>query len=43
MEEGKVIGEGRTEVSRAVQTISLSGEEAKRLYGETIPLDGAPS
>ena len=43
MEEGKIIAEGRTEVARAVQTISLSGEEAKRLYGETIPLDGAPS
>ena len=42
MEEGKIIAEGRTEVGRAVQTISLSGEEAKRLYGETIPLDGAP-
>ena len=42
MEEGKVIGEARVEVARAVQTISLSGEEAKRLYGETIPLDGAP-
>ena len=43
MEEGKVISEGRMEVGRAVQTISLSGEEAKRLYGETIPLDGAPA
>ena len=43
MEEGKVIGEGRTEVSRAVQTIGLSAEEAKRLYGETIPLDAAPT
>ena len=43
LEEGKIIGEARTEVGRAVQTISLSGEEAKRLYGETIPLDGAPS
>ncbi len=43
MEEGKVIAEGRTEVARAVQTIGLSGEEAKRLYGETIPLDGAPA
>ena len=42
MEEGKVIGEGRMEASRAVQTISLSGEEAKRLSGETVPLDGAP-
>ena len=43
MEEGKVIAEGRTEVDRAVQTISLSGEEAKRLYGETVPFDAAPS
>jgi acyl-CoA reductase-like NAD-dependent aldehyde dehydrogenase len=42
MEEGKIIAEGRLEASRAVQTISLSGEEAKRLYGETIPLDGSP-
>jgi acyl-CoA reductase-like NAD-dependent aldehyde dehydrogenase len=43
MEEGKIIAEGRTEVDRAIQTISLSAEEAKRLYGETIPLDAAPS
>ena len=42
MEEGKTISEGRGEVGRAVQTISLSGEEAKRLYGEVVPLDGAP-
>ena len=43
MEEGKVIAEARGEVARAVQTISLSGEEAKRLHGETVPLDAAPS
>jgi acyl-CoA reductase-like NAD-dependent aldehyde dehydrogenase len=43
LEEGKVIAEGRGEVDRAYQTMSLSGEEAKRLYGETIPLDGAPT
>ena len=43
MEEGKTIFEGRGEVGRAVQTISLSGEEAKRLYGEVVPLDGAPA
>ena len=42
LEEGKIIAEGRMEVSRATQTISISSEEAKRLYGETIPLDGAP-
>ena len=33
LEEGKVIAEGRGEVDRAYQTMSLSGEEAKRLYG----------
>ena len=42
MEEGKVIAEGRGEVLRAVQTITLSSEEAKRLHGETVPLDAAP-
>ena len=41
-EEGKVISEGRGEVQRAIQTITLSSEEAKRLHGETVPLDGAP-
>ena len=43
MEEGKILAEGRAEVARAVQTISLSGEEAKRIYGETIPLDANPT
>ena len=42
LEEGKIIAEARTEVGRAIQTISLSGEEAKRLYGETVPMDAAP-
>ena len=42
LEEGKIIAEGRLEASRAIQTMTLSAEEAKRLYGETIPLDGAP-
>lgn len=41
-EEGKVLAEGRGEVQRAIQTITLSSEEAKRLHGETVPLDGAP-
>ncbi|MEE9248410.1 MAG: aldehyde dehydrogenase family protein [Dehalococcoidia bacterium] len=43
LEEGKVIAEGRVEVDRAVQTLTGSAEEAKRIHGETIPLDGAPS
>ena len=42
LEEGKVIAEGRGEVQRAIQTITISSEEAKRLHGETIPLDAAP-
>jgi acyl-CoA reductase-like NAD-dependent aldehyde dehydrogenase len=42
LEEGKVIAEGRLEASRSVETIMGSAEEAKRIHGETIPLDGAP-
>jgi acyl-CoA reductase-like NAD-dependent aldehyde dehydrogenase len=41
-EEGKIIAEGRLEASRAIETITGSAEEAKRLHGETVPLDGAP-
>lgn len=40
-EEGKTIGEARVEVSRSMQTLELSAEEAKRLSGEVVPLDGA--
>jgi glyceraldehyde-3-phosphate dehydrogenase (NADP+) len=42
LEEGKIIGEARFEASRAVQTIEVSAEEAKRLSGEVVPLDGSP-
>jgi acyl-CoA reductase-like NAD-dependent aldehyde dehydrogenase len=42
LEEGKVIAEGRSEVGRAVQTLMLSGEEARRIHGETVPLDASP-
>ena len=41
-EEGKVIAEGRGEASRAVETIMGSAEEAKRIHGETVPLDADP-
>jgi acyl-CoA reductase-like NAD-dependent aldehyde dehydrogenase len=41
-EEGKTLAEARTETSRAIQTVELSAEEAKRLGGEVLPLDGAP-
>src|SRR3990172_1161552 len=42
-EEGKIIAEGRGEARRAVETIMGSAEEAKRIHGETVPLDGDPS
>jgi len=41
-EEGKILAEGRLEASRARETIDLSADEAKRLYGEVLPLDAAP-
>jgi acyl-CoA reductase-like NAD-dependent aldehyde dehydrogenase len=41
-EEGKIIAEGRLEASRAFETIMGSAEEAKRIHGETVPVDGAP-
>jgi glyceraldehyde-3-phosphate dehydrogenase (NADP+) len=41
-EEGKILAEGVLEASRAAETMELSGEEAKRLTGEVLPLDGAP-
>ena len=43
MEEGKIIGEGLGEAERAIQTMTGSAEEAKRLSGEVVPLDGAPT
>jgi acyl-CoA reductase-like NAD-dependent aldehyde dehydrogenase len=41
-EEGKILAEGMFEASRARETLELSAEEAKRLEGEVLPLDGAP-
>lgn len=38
----KTIREARKEVSRAIDTIRLSAEEARRLNGETIPFDQRP-
>jgi glyceraldehyde-3-phosphate dehydrogenase (NADP+) len=42
LEEGKTLTEGVFEVTRAAETLELSAEEAKRLSGEVLPLDGAP-
>src|SRR5262245_47916916 len=41
LEEGKVLRESTAEVSRAAEVIELSAEEAKRIGGEVLPLDGA--
>jgi lactaldehyde dehydrogenase len=38
-EQGKPITEARGEVDRAVQTLRLSAEEAKRGFGEQVPMD----
>lgn len=42
LEEGKILAEARVEVGRAAEILYLSAEEAKRLTGEVVPLDGAP-
>ena len=42
LEEGKILAEATIEAGRAAEIIALSAEEAKRLYGEVIPLEGAP-
>jgi len=42
-EAGKALKFARAEVDRAISTFTLAGEEAKRLHGETIPLDAVPA
>lgn len=41
-EGSKTIREARKEARRCVNTLTISGEEAKRLLGETIPYDSFP-
>ena len=41
-EGSKTINEARGEARRTVNTLTISGEEAKRLVGETIPFDSFP-
>lgn len=43
LEVGKTIREARTEVQRAIQTLIFSAEEAKRICGETFPIDAHPN
>lgn len=42
-EAGKALKFARAEVERAVSTFTIAAEEAKRLHGETLPLDAVPS
>ena len=42
-EEGKVLTESYIEVNRAAETFDLSADEARRMNGETVPLDTTPS
>ena len=39
LEVGKPINEALVEVDRSIETLKLSAEEAKRIYGESVPLD----
>ena len=41
-EVGKTLAESHAEVMRAVETLTLSAEEAKRIAGRGVPIDGAP-
>jgi len=42
-EAGKALKYARAEVDRAGWTFQTASEEARRLHGETIPLDGLPA
>ena len=39
LEVGKPINEALVEIDRSIETLRLSAEEAKRIYGESVPLD----
>ena len=41
-EGSKTITEARKEVGRAINTMMISAEEARRICGETLPFDSAP-
>ncbi|MBM7586077.1 acyl-CoA reductase-like NAD-dependent aldehyde dehydrogenase [Bacillus pakistanensis] len=42
MEAAKPINTAKVEVERTIQTYKFAAEEAKRIYGETLPMDAAP-
>ena len=39
LEVGKPINESLVELDRSIETLKLAAEEAKRVYGESVPLD----
>ena len=39
LEGGKPINESLVELDRSIETLKLAAEEAKRIYGESVPLD----
>ena len=39
-EVGKPINEAYVELDRSIETLKLAAEETKRIYGESVPLDG---
>jgi acyl-CoA reductase-like NAD-dependent aldehyde dehydrogenase len=43
LETGKTIREARIEVDRAINTITFSAEEAKRIHGEYVHFDASPN
>jgi acyl-CoA reductase-like NAD-dependent aldehyde dehydrogenase len=42
-EAGKALKWARVEVDRAVMTFTIAAEEARRVHGETVPLDAVPA
>ncbi len=42
-EAGKALKFARVEVDRAVSTFTVASEEAKRIHGETVPMDAVPA
>lgn len=42
LEAAKPIATAKGEIARTVQTYQFAAEEAKRIHGETLPLDAAP-
>ncbi|BDZ69514.1 lactaldehyde dehydrogenase [Methanobacterium petrolearium] len=41
LETGKPIRDSKIEMDRSLQTLLMAAEEAKRIYGETVPMDAA--